>query len=198
MPRFTLLRPLAAAASFAAALALPFHVTAAEPAKPPAKPAAKTARKPTRPAKAPVVEYVPEAAGSEQIDAAERVYYGVYECEFNQKVDIRSSAKYPSYVDVHSGKSVYLMRPVLSSTGAIRLEDIKGEMLMVQIASKSMLMNVKTARREVDDCVSPAQRDLIEKMRLAKLQETADAAAAKADPAAAAASAPAAAASDAK
>ena len=36
------------------------------------------------------------------------------------------------------------MKPVLSSTGAIRLEDVRGETLMVQIASKSMLLNVKT------------------------------------------------------
>ena len=46
------------------------------------------------------------------------------------------------------------MKPVLSSTGAIRLEDVHGETLMVQIASKSMLLNVKTARRIVDECVS--------------------------------------------
>ena len=54
-----------------------------------------------------------------------------------------------------------LMRPVLSTTGAVRLEDVKGETLMVQIATKSMLLNVKTARRIVDECVSARRRELI-------------------------------------
>ena len=60
------------------------------------------------------------------------------------------------------------MKPVLSSTGAIRLEDVRGETLMVQIASKSMLLNVKTAQRIVDDCVSPKQRELIAEAKAAK------------------------------
>jgi len=88
-----------------------------------------------------------------------------------------------SYVNVRSGKSTWVMKPVLSSTGAIRLEDVKGETLMVQIASKSMLLNVKTAHRIVDDCVSPKQRELIEAARVAKEAEVAKAAeAAKAAP----------------
>ncbi|HZT56858.1 MAG TPA: hypothetical protein VFA35_11565, partial [Burkholderiaceae bacterium] len=78
-------------------------------------------------------------------------------------------------------------KPVLSSTGAIRLEDLRGDTLMVQIASKSMLLNVRTAQRIVDDCVSPKQRELIEAARVAK----AAAAAASAAPAAEAGSAPA-------
>ena len=39
---------------------------------------------------------------------------------------------------------------------------------MVQIASKSMLLNVKTAQRIVDDCVSPKQRELIAEAKAAK------------------------------
>ena len=60
------------------------------------------------------------------------------------------------------------MKPVLSATGAIRLEDVRGETLMVQIASKSMLLNVKTAQRIVDDCVSPKQRELMAEAKAAK------------------------------
>ena len=65
------------------------------------------------------------------------------------------------------------MKPVLSSTGAIRLEDVKGETLMVQIASKSLLLNVKTARRVVDDCISPKQRELIASAKAATEAEAA-------------------------
>ena len=42
------------------------------------------------------------------------------------------------------------MKPVLSSTGAVRLEDTQGRALLVQIAQKSMLMDVKAGRRLVD------------------------------------------------
>jgi len=126
-----------------------------------------------------------QPASPEQIDASERVFYGVYECEFNQTIDITPSTPFPAYVNVKHGKTTYLMKPVLSSTGAIRLEDTRGQTLMVQIASKSMLLHVKTAKRLVDDCVSPKQRDLIDAARAASAAAAAAAAAAPQIPAAA-------------
>ncbi|MGH8797375.1 MAG: hypothetical protein ACREXI_09985 [Caldimonas sp.] len=119
------------------------------------------------------VETAPADATPEQFAAAEKVYYGAYDCEFNQKVDIEKNAKYPGYVDVKSGKSVWAMKPVVSSTGAIRLEDVKGETLMVQISSKSMLLNVKTAHRIVDACTCPQQRELVAAAKMAKEAEMA-------------------------
>jgi hypothetical protein len=121
-------------------------------------------------------ELVPPPAEKDQIDAALQVFYGTYQCEFNQQIDIVASPKYLSYVEVKHGKTDYLMKPVLSSTGAVRLEDVRGETLMVQIASKSMLLNVKTAHRVVDDCVSPKQREWMEAAKAAKEQELAAAA----------------------
>lgn len=135
--------------------------------KPAPKPAPKPAKKPAaKPVKAPVpVELVPEAASDEQRSVAERVYYGDYECDFKQVIHIVASPRYPAYVDLRFGAANYLMKPVLSSTGAVRLEDVRGQTLMIQIASKSMLMNVKTGTRLVDECVSPRHR---EEMELAK------------------------------
>jgi hypothetical protein len=169
-------RPALAALSFAALLAAvgSAHGADAAAAKPAARAAAPKAAAKKAPAKA--VEAPPPPASAEQIDAAERVYYGIYDCEFNQTVDIEKSMPHAAYVNVRSGKSTWVMKPVLSSTGAIRLEDVKGETLMVQIASKSMLLNVKTAHRIVDDCVSPKQRELIEAARVAKEAEVAKAA----------------------
>jgi len=134
-----------------------------KPAKPAAaaKPVGKSARK------APAEPTLPQAL-PEQIDAAGRVYYGAYECEFNQGVTIAKSEKHAAYVDVRSGKSTWLMKPVLSTTGAVRLEDVKGQTLMVQIATKSMLLNVKTSRRIVDECVSARQRELIAEAKAAE------------------------------
>ena len=176
-----------AVAAFVLCAALP-AIAQTAPAKKPAP--AKVVKK--APAKAAPVEPPPPApATPEQVDAAERVYYGVYDCEFKQTIDIVASPKYPSYVDVKHGKADYLMKPVLSSTGAIRLEDVRGDTLMVQIASKSMLLNVKTAQRIVDDCVSPKQRELIEVARAAKAAAVAASAPSAADTAAGSTVAPA-------
>ena len=165
--------------------ALASAVAATGTPTPAAKPAtAKTAAGKKAPARP--VDLAPAEASADQVAAAEQVYYGVYDCEFNQTVHIEKDAKHAAYVDVKNGKTTWLMKPVLSSTGAIRLEDIKGETLMVQISSKSMLLNVKTARRIVDDCVSPKQRELIEAAKAAEVAK----AAADAASAAMAASAP--------
>ena len=152
---------LALAILAAAVVALPAAAQTA-PAKPAAKAAAPAKAAPAKP------EMIIPDAYPEQVKAAELVYYGKYDCEFNQTVDIAQSPKYPAYVTVKHGKGEWLMKPVLSSTGAVRLEDVKGETLMVQIASKSMLLNTMTARRIVDDCVSPKQRELIEAAKAAK------------------------------
>ena len=176
-----------------AALALCF-VLPAVMAQSPAPPHMKPARKANAPrAVAPKPpEFIIPPANAEQIDAAGRVFYGVYECEFKQTIQILASLKYPSYVDVNVrlSKTDYLMKPVLSSTGAIRLEDVRGEMLMVQISSKSMLLNVKAGRREADECITPRQRELVEAARVAKAKAAAAAAAASAASAASAAPAP--------
>jgi len=128
------------AASFACAAE-----TAAKPAKKAAKPAAvaKAAE--------------PEAASPAQLAAAERVYYGTYNCEFDKTVQVSTMPKFPGYAELRFGKSVYIMKPVESTTGAIRLEDVRGETLVVQIAAKSMLLNVKTGQRILDGCISEKQ-----------------------------------------
>jgi hypothetical protein len=69
------------------------------------------------------------------------------------------------------------MKPVLSSTGAIRLEDTKGETIVVQIAAKSMLMNVKAGQRMVDGCTTEKQREALEMEKQASAAEAAAAAA---------------------
>jgi hypothetical protein len=129
---------------------------------------AKKNPRPAKPAAAPREVKLPEAT-LDQEKAAELVYYGVYECEFNQSVNILASTTHHFYVDVKHGKTTWLMKPVLSTTtGAVRLEDVKGGTLMVQIASKSMLLNVKTRHRIVDACISPRQRELLEAAKTRK------------------------------
>jgi len=142
------------ASALAAAPAL-----AADRVKQPAKPAAKTPAKPAF--------TIPDAT-PDQVKAAELVYYGAYDCEFQQSVNVVQSPKYPAYVDVKFGHGTWLMKPVLSSTGAIRLEDVHGQTLMVQIAAKSMLLDVKAGKRLVDECLSPKQHELADAAKAAK------------------------------
>ncbi|MEI7465811.1 MAG: hypothetical protein WCJ87_10710 [Burkholderiales bacterium] len=145
---------------------------AADAVKAPPQPARKSAKVAAKPkAVAAPVEVAPEPATPEQISASERVYYGEYDCDFKQVVQVTASERHPSYVELRFAKNNYLMKPVLSSTGAIRLEDVKGQTLMIQIASKSMLMNVKTGTRLVDACVSPSQRVAIDSTKAAPATE---------------------------
>lgn len=119
------------------------------------------------PAKAtPPAPVLPEAS-EEQMAAIERAYLGTYDCEFNQSISITRNSK-QGYLDVMWQKFVLTMKPVLSSTGALRLEDVTGRTLMIQIANKSMLMDTHAGRRLVDECIHPEQRAAIEAARAAR------------------------------
>jgi hypothetical protein len=96
-------------------------------------------------------------ADEQQLLAAKEVHFGESGCEFNQKIQVDANTKHPGYVDMSFNKKKYMMKPVMSSTGALRLEDVRSETLMIQISSKTMLMNQKTGQRLVDNCVHPDQ-----------------------------------------
>jgi hypothetical protein len=134
------------------------HLTAqaAEPTKATAKKAAKSTGKAK--GKAAPAEKALAPADSTQMEAAERTFLGVYSCELDQSIDVGMNAKAPGYVDVSFKKKTYTMKPILSSTGALRLEDVKGGMLLIQIANKSMMMDTKAGQRVVDGCVHEKQR----------------------------------------
>jgi hypothetical protein len=97
------------------------------------------------------------AADSEQLLAASQAYLGAYDCEFKQTLSI-SKHQVEGYVVVTFSSKAYTMKPVRSSTGAVRLEEVAGgPMLMVQIPTKSMLMDTVRGRRIVDACVHEEQ-----------------------------------------
>lgn len=128
---------------------------AAEPAK--TKASKSSHAKKSAAKAAPVADAPLPAADGQQTAAAALVDYGHYDCEFSQTVNVTTNPKNDGYVDVIFGKNIYTMKPVLSSTGAVRLEDVKGKTLMLQIAYKSMLMDTQAGRRLVDECVSEKQ-----------------------------------------
>ena len=145
--------------AFAVAVTLGLaHGQASAQATAPAKPAPQKAAKPA-PAKkgAPAAAPLPPADQT-QLDAAERTYFGNYICEFDQALDVGMNPKTPGYVDVKFKAKTFTMKPIVSSTGALRLEEVKGGMLLIQIANKSMMMDSKAGQRVVDGCVHEKQR----------------------------------------
>lgn len=100
---------------------------------------------------------LPEAT-AEQLQAAERVLIGRYECEFSKRISVDRNDTNQGYFNLKFGAKSWVMKPVLSSTGAIRLEDVKGTTLLIQILTKSMVMDVMAGHRMVDGCVHEVQR----------------------------------------
>jgi hypothetical protein len=96
-------------------------------------------------------------ADSEQMLAASLALVGPYDCEFKQTLSV-AKHQVDGYVVVTFSSKAYTMKPVRSSTGAVRLEEVAGgPMLMVQIPTKSMLMDTVRGRRIVDGCVHEVQ-----------------------------------------
>jgi len=106
----------------------------------------------------PEPEVVVANADDEQLLAAKEVHFGESGCEFGQKIQLDASTLHPGYVDMSFNQKKYVLKPVRSSTGALRLEDVRSEALMIQISSKTMLMDQKTGHRLLDNCVHPDQK----------------------------------------
>lgn len=96
-------------------------------------------------------------ADQEQLLAASLTYLGDYDCEFKQALQI-TRHQVEGYMVVTFSSKAYTMKPVRSSTGALRLEEVAGgPMLLVQIPTKSMLMDTARGRRIVDACITEIQ-----------------------------------------
>ena len=115
------------------------------------------------------------AAGMEAAEAAltpaemaiaERVQVGLVPCELGASVTLTADKKMPGYFDMQGKNFKYRMFPVVTSTGAIRLEDQKAGAVWLQLANKSMLMNQKLGIRLADECMSPTQLVVAENLKL--------------------------------
>lgn len=146
-----------------------------------AQPAEKPAAKPTKPVamkKAPPAtrrQAIEEATPTEDYDPtnklteaevaiAKRVYVGEIPCELGAKVSIKPM-KREGFFFVQRGIYKYVMHPVESRTGAIRLEDPARGALWLQLGNKSMLMNQKEGKRLADECQSPEQVAFAQEMK---------------------------------
>jgi hypothetical protein len=93
-----------------------------------------------------------------QLEVANRVLTGRAECEFDQSVDVQPMEGHQGAFRVGFKKATYTMVPEETTSGAVRLEDKKAQVVWLQIANKSMLMNAKIGQRMVDNCTHAEQR----------------------------------------
>jgi hypothetical protein len=93
------------------------------------------------------------------LEAATRVYVGRSDCEFGQHVTVTPHPDHAGYFNVTLASKTWMVKPVVSPTGALRMEDVRGQMLYLQIADKSMLMNTALGYRVADNCVHPKHRE---------------------------------------
>ncbi len=110
------------------------------------------------PAQAPAQFVMPhDALTAEELAIAQRVHQGQLACELGTSIRLESDAAHPGYFHLQGKGFRYRMRPVVTSTGAIRLEDAKAGAVWLQLANKSMLMDQKKGRRMADECAHPEQ-----------------------------------------
>ncbi|WP_306546177.1 hypothetical protein [Malikia spinosa] len=114
---------------------------------------------PVQPAAAPV------ALGDEELLLSTQVSVGNIPCELGQSVTLRADADAPGYFHLQLKNQRFHLRPVMSATGALRLEDQARGAVWIQLANKSMLMDQKQGRRLADECMSPLQAAYAEHLR---------------------------------
>ena len=100
-----------------------------------------------------------------ELAIAQQVHTGVLRCELGVTVTLTGDLQSPGYFNLQGKNFRYRMFPVVSSTGAIRLEDPKAGAVWLQLSNKSMLMNQKAGQRMADECMSPAQLTVAQAMR---------------------------------
>lgn len=110
-------------------------------------------------------EAAEKALTPEELAIAEKVYVGRMPCELGASVTVSADSAAPGYFNVEGKGFKYHMAPVVSATGAIRLEDQRAGAVWLQIPSKSMLMNQKIGQRMVDECMSAQQVAVAEALK---------------------------------
>lgn len=100
-----------------------------------------------------------------ELALAERVHVGQMPCELGASVTVTPDPTTPGYFHMQGRNFSYRMFPVMTSTGAVRLEDPKAGAVWLQLGNKSMLMNQKQGVRLADECMSPDQKMMAQALK---------------------------------
>lgn len=98
------------------------------------------------------------------IETARQVHVGEIKCELGASVKVTPARRAGLFVVSTKGFR-FLMHPVASRTGAIRLEDGRRGAMWLQLGNKSMLMSQKLGQRLADECQSPQQVTFAEELK---------------------------------
>lgn len=115
----------------------------------------------------PVATVQPEqhaALSDDHLAVAQRVVLGKVPCELGAHVVLSAHPTSQGRFVLEHGRHKFHMVPVLTSTGAIRLEDAANGAVWLQLANKSMLMDQKQGRRLADACMNIDQVAVAEAM----------------------------------
>ncbi|MBP0596607.1 hypothetical protein J8I26_00680 [Herbaspirillum sp. LeCh32-8] len=100
----------------------------------------------------PVLPQIFQSPAATQPTWATQLVTGSFSCELGNKVALRMDGRVTDGVTMEwKGKS-YMMNPVSTSTGAVRLENKSEGLVWIQIPSKSMLLNSKIGQQLANDC----------------------------------------------
>lgn len=78
---------------------------------------------------------------------------GNFKCALGHRIDVTSDAAQNDAIMVTWKGHPYSLRAVDTTTGALRYEDTKSGMVWLQIAKKSMLLNIKAGQQVANDCL---------------------------------------------
>jgi hypothetical protein len=118
--------------------------------------------------KAPAVEALPlTELSADHLLVAQKVLVGAIPCELSSTVAIAPHAESSGRFLLTVGRQQHVMEPVLTSTGAVRLENAASGMVWLQLTNKSMLMDHKQGKRVADGCMTAEQRLVAEALERA-------------------------------
>lgn len=124
------------------------------------KPVVKVVRSPAKAAVRVTAEpevLAPVVLSPAQLAIAEKVLVGKIQCELGVNATMTPDAQSAGRFVLETGHKRYVMEPVVTSTGAVRLEEAVSGAVWLQLANKSMLMNQKEGKRMADDCMNADQ-----------------------------------------
>lgn len=77
---------------------------------------------------------------------------GVYKCELNRSVHIRSVAPDMQSAVISWNKKDYVLKAVNALSGALRYEDAGSGLVWLIIVGKSMLLDIKNGKQLANEC----------------------------------------------
>lgn len=92
-----------------------------------------------------------------EYQVSQTVEVGYFPCSHGRQVLLEHDPHAPGMFKMQFGRNTFRLRPVTTSTGAVRLEDSRQQMVWIQLGNKSMLFDHGAQSRVADECLSPSQ-----------------------------------------